>query len=66
MPPVDIWNNSQVYLGHTLAMMTGDLYILDLCLNKINQIKDSNTRTIFKDIVHLWALVALRKDESID
>jgi hypothetical protein len=31
----DIWNSSQVYLGHTLAMVTGDLYILDLCLNKL-------------------------------
>lgn len=33
---LDIWNNSQVYLGQTLAMLTADLYILDLCVAKLN------------------------------
>lgn len=32
---LDIWNNSQVYIGQSLAMLTADLYILDLCLAKL-------------------------------
>jgi hypothetical protein len=35
----DIWNNNQVYLGNTLAMATGDLYILNFCLEKMKEIK---------------------------
>ena len=37
--PADIWNSNQVYLGNTLAMITGDLYILNFCLEKMKEIK---------------------------
>ena len=44
LPSIDIWNNSQVYLGNTLSMVTGDLYILELCLKKMEEIKDIKTK----------------------
>ncbi len=44
LPSIDIWNNSQVYLGNTLAMVTGDLFILDLCIKKMEEIKDNKTK----------------------
>lgn len=62
MPSVDIWNHSQVYLGQTLGMITGDLFILDLCVAKLNEIKDEKTKAVFENIVHLWALLVLKKD----
>lgn len=33
---LDIWNNSQVYVGQSLAMLAADLYILNLCLAKLS------------------------------
>lgn len=65
LPSIDIWNNSQVYLGNTLSMITGDLYILDLCLKKMEEIKDSKTKEVFKNLIHLWALITLKKSEDI-
>lgn len=63
---LDIWNNSQVYLGQTLAMLTADLYILDLCVAKLNQIKHEGTKKVFKALIQIWALTVLRNDESIN
>lgn len=44
LPSIDIWNNSQVYLGNTLSMVTGDLYILEQSLKRMEEIKDVKTK----------------------
>lgn len=38
MPFLDIWNKVQVYTGQQVAHYTANLYILDLCLKKLNEI----------------------------
>jgi len=40
MAPLDIWNTVQTYTGQSVALMTGDLYILNLCMNKLKDIKE--------------------------
>ena len=38
---MEIWNNVQVYSGQIVAMQTGDLYILEHCLKRLEEIKHS-------------------------
>jgi hypothetical protein len=35
MKNMDIWNNSQVYLGKTIALILGDLFYLQSAIAKI-------------------------------
>ena len=58
----EIWNTSQVFLGQTLALDTGDLYILNSCLTVANNIKHAPTKQVFLDVLHLWALTVVRND----
>ena len=32
---MDIWNEVQVYTGQKVSHFTVDLYIIDLCMNKL-------------------------------
>lgn len=61
----EIWNTSQVFLGQTLALDTGDLYILNSCLTVANSIKHAPTKQVFLDVLHLWALTVVRNDEGV-
>lgn len=61
----EIWNTSQVFLGQTLALDTGDLYILNSCLTVANSIKHAPTKQVFLDVLHLWALTVIRSDEGV-
>ena len=36
---MEIWNDSQVYIGQTIAIYAGDLYALELCMDKLKEIK---------------------------
>lgn len=36
---MDIWNNSQVFLGKTIALTLGDLFYLQSAVEKIETIK---------------------------
>lgn len=63
---LDIWNSSQTYLGQSLAMLTGDLYILDLCLSKLKEISHEPTKKVYSQILIVWALTVLREDETIN
>jgi len=62
----DIWNGVQVYTGQKVAHYTVDLYILDLCLNRMKTIKHEATRQVFEDCLHVWTLLVLKGDESIN
>lgn len=35
MNQMDIWNNAQVYQGQQVALITGDLFVLQSCLIKM-------------------------------
>jgi len=65
MHPGEIWNSSQVFLGHNLSNYTGDLYILNSCLERLNLIKHTSTKKVFEDLLHLWTLIVIRNDEAI-
>ena len=62
VPFLDIWNQVQVYTGQKVAHYTVDLYILDLCLNKISSIQHERTRQVFEDCLHVWTLLMLKGD----
>ncbi len=65
MPLLDIWNNSQVFLGKTIALTFGDLYYLDNALKKLKNFSSTN-QTIMKKIIQLWLLRVYRYDEFVD
>ena len=63
---MDIWNSVQVYYGKSVSLYVVDLYILDLCLDKMKDFKDEKTLKIFKNILTIWALTVLKNDEGIN
>jgi hypothetical protein len=65
LPAGEIWNSSQVFLGQTLSIDTGYLYILNSCLERLKSIKHPQTRQVFQDTLQLWALTVIRNDETI-
>lgn len=48
MPLIDIWNNSQVYLGKAIVMAYGDLFMLTKMLEKISASIDPTNTIILK------------------
>jgi hypothetical protein len=40
MQNMDIWNNSQVFLGKIIAIILGDLFYLQSAVAKLDKIKD--------------------------
>ena len=57
---MQIWNSVQVYAGQTVAMQTGDLYILDHCLKRMAEISHEPTKQVFKNLLHVWDFRQLR------
>lgn len=41
MSNMDIWNNSQVFLGKSIAMILGDIFYLDSAVHKLETFKSS-------------------------
>jgi len=62
MNSTEIWNGTQIYLGQSIALYTGDLFILKSSIKKLNQIKDQRTKAVFKDIIYLWIFLFLKID----
>jgi hypothetical protein len=52
-------------MGQNLAIDTGDLFILNSCLDRLTQIKHPQTKAVFRDILQLWTLTVIKNDESI-
>lgn len=65
MPLFDIWNNSQVFLGKTIALAFGDLFYLDNALNKLQNFSAAN-QAVLKKMITLWMLKVYRYDEFVD
>lgn len=52
-------------MGQNLAIDTGDLFILNSCLERLNQIRHPQTKAVFQDILQLWTLTVIKSDESV-
>lgn len=63
---MDIWNNSQVYLGREVALTYGDLSILTVMLDAISQCKNPTNKHLMEVSTRLWLLTIYRKDEFVD
>lgn len=61
MHNMDIWNNSQVFLGKTIALTLGDLFYLQSAVAKIEVIRHKETKATFKVLTQLWFLKVLRE-----
>jgi hypothetical protein len=66
MPIMDIWNNSQVFLGRDVALTYGDIAILTTMIEAIKQIKNPTNKHVFETATRLWLLSIYRKDEFVE
>ena len=41
MSNMDIWNNSQVFLGKSIALILGDIFYLDSAVKKLDTFKST-------------------------
>lgn len=60
LPNMDIWNNSQVFLGKNVALILGDLFYLESAVAKIDSFHNQQNKETFKVLVQLWFLKVLR------
>jgi hypothetical protein len=63
---MDIWNNSQVFLGREVALTYGDLSILTTMLEAIEQCKNATNKHVMQTATRLWLLTIYRRDEFVD
>jgi hypothetical protein len=66
MANMDIWNNSQVFLGKTIALILGDLFYLQNAMAKLDTFSSVSTRNTFATLTRLWFLKVLRENEFVD
>ena len=59
---MEMWNQAQVYQGQQVALLTGDLFILLSCLQRLKEMKHEPSRETFSNLLHLWSLTVLRQD----
>lgn len=62
----DIWNNSQVFLGQSIALALGDLFYLKNVMAKIDSIKNQRNQEVLKQLAQLWMLRVYRYDDYVD
>lgn len=62
LPIMDIWNNSQVFLGREVAMAYGDIALLTVMREGIALAKNSANRELLETALRLWLLSVYRKD----
>ena len=65
-PFMEIWNEVQVYTGQKVSHFTVDLYILDLCMNRLKTIKNNKNKEVFENLLHVWSLLMLKSNENIN
>lgn len=63
---MEIWNNSQVFLGKTVALILGDLFYLQSAVAKLETFKNPHNKETFKILIQLWFLKVLRESEFVD
>lgn len=65
VPLFDIWNQSQVFLGKTVALAFGDLFYLQNAMAQLPLFSAVNQPIVTK-IIQLWLLRVYRYDEFVD
>ena len=60
LPLMDIWNNSQLFLGKEVAMTYGDIAMLTQMMQGIPQLKKPADRELFEIVTRLWLLRVYR------
>lgn len=63
---MDIWNNSQVFLGREVAITYGNIAIFTIMREGIALAKNPANRELLETALRLWLLTIYRKDEYID
>lgn len=63
---MEIWNNSQVFLGKSVAMILGDIFYLQSAMKKVETFSNPNNKETFKALIQLWVLKILRESEFVD
>lgn len=62
LPIMDIWNNSQVFLGREVAMIYGDIAMLTVMQEGITLAKNPKNREVLETATRLWLLRIYRDD----
>lgn len=62
---MDIWNNSQVFLGREVAIIYGDIALLTIMKEGITQAKNAENKNLLETATKLWLLTLYRSDEFI-
>lgn len=65
LPLMDIWNNSQVFLGREVAIIYGDIALLTIMKEGITQAKNAENKNLLETATRLWLLTLYRNDEFI-
>ena len=65
LPLMDIWNNSQVFLGREVAIIYGDIALLTIMKEGITQAKNAQNKNLLETATRLWLLTLYRNDEFI-
>jgi hypothetical protein len=62
LPLMDIWNNTQVFLGREVAMIYGDVALLTVMREGISKAKNQANRSLLETATRLWLLSLYRQD----
>lgn len=66
LPTMQIWNNSQLFLGKEVALIYSDICNLGTMAKTITASKNNNNRSLLILCTRLWILSLYRKDQFID
>ncbi len=59
---MEIWNNSQAYLGREVAETFGDIALLTTMCSSIQKSSNENNKAVLLNATKLWMLSLYRKD----
>ena len=59
---MEIWNNSQVFLGREVAMIYGDIAMLTVMIEGIAEAKNAQNKELLEIATRLWMLRIFRDD----
>ena len=62
LPIMDIWNNSQVFLGKEVAMIYGDIAMITAMKEGISKASNPGNREVLETSLKLWLLSGYRND----
>lgn len=66
LPLMEIWNNSQVFLGREVAIIYGDIALLTVMKEGIAMAKNQANKNLLETATRLWLLSLYRNDEFVE